>query len=66
MTEMAERWGISVGTIRNWDARSCMPRYVQEMTAELYQAISDANNARRRRRRGFRRPTRRGYHHDDY
>lgn len=33
--QFADRYGISVATVKNWDARGTMPDYIFEMLSEL-------------------------------
>lgn len=33
--EFANRYGISIATVKNWDARGTMPDYVFEMLTEV-------------------------------
>ena len=33
--EFASYFGIPVGTVKNWDARNCMPAYIENMVDEL-------------------------------
>lgn len=33
--QFANRYGISLATVKNWDARGTMPNYVFEMLSEL-------------------------------
>ena len=41
--EFAERFNIPVSTVKNWDARDCMPEYVFYMACEIYNANKDYN-----------------------
>lgn len=33
--EFAQRYSIPLGTVRNWDARNCMPVYYASIFAEI-------------------------------
>lgn len=33
--QFAERYNISLATVRNWDARNCMPSYLSTVFAEI-------------------------------
>lgn len=39
--ELSELYGIPLGTIKNWDARHCMPKYVFDLIHRLYMAQED-------------------------
>lgn len=33
--QFSERYNISLATVRNWDARNCMPTYLASIFAEI-------------------------------
>lgn len=35
--QLADRIGISVRTVQNWDAKGCMPKYVETLLVEAYE-----------------------------
>ena len=37
--QFADKFGIPLATVRNWDARSCMPVYINNMLLELSWAL---------------------------
>lgn len=39
--EFAEKYEIPLGTVKNWDARDCMPEYIQNL---IFTSIEDAND----------------------
>lgn len=34
--EFAEKFNIPLGTVKNWDARDCMPEYIMDFAIEIY------------------------------
>ena len=42
--EFSKRFNIPLATVKNWDARDCMPEYIFYMCNEIYQANMDYNN----------------------
>lgn len=41
--EFAERFHIPAATVKNWDARDCMPDYIFYMCNEIHLANQDYN-----------------------